>query len=242
MTTAGALFAAAETWPVVGLETITKGRPLILAPHPDDESLGCGGLLAESCARGELPVLAVLTDGVGSHPNSRTHPPRRLKALREEETIAAAACLGLLAERVVFLRYPDTAAPKLGPAFAEAVSVVATLVRRYGCRSLITTWRHDPHCDHEAASLIGAAAAAQVGVTHRDFPVWGRTLPPDMEVGPASGVRLDVSGWRAAKRRAIRSHRSQWAGVITDDPAGFQMQPSFMALFDTPYELFLDAA
>ena len=122
------------------------------------------------------------------------------------------------------------------------MAAVASLIRRHGCRSLLASWRCDPHCDHEAAALIGAAAADETGIPHRAYPVWGRTLPPSTPVQGGPGWRLDVASWQDAKRRAVRCHRSQWAGMITDDPGGFQMQPDFMALFDTPYELFLEAS
>ncbi len=237
MTTTEALFAG--DWPFVNLDTITGGAALILAPHPDDESLGCGGLIAESCARDQPPVLAVLTDGAGSHPNSRTHPPERLCALREVETIEAAACLGLHKSRITFLRLPDTAAPVGGPDFTAAVARLVALIRQHRCRSLLASWRHDPHCDHEAAALIATASAREAAVTHWAYPVWGRTLPPDTEVTRCEGVRLDITRSRAAKRQAIRAHRSQWAGIIADDPDGFQMPPDFMTLFDMPSELFL---
>ena len=242
MTSAGALFEAAASWPLAAVDAITKGAALILAPHPDDESLGCGGLIAESCARGQPPLLVVLTDGAGSHPHSRAYPPQRLRDMREAETIGAATCLGLDAARIVFLRLPDTAAPTDGPGFESAVTTVAQHIRTAGCRAVVASWRHDPHCDHEAAAMIAAAAARQAGVPHWSYAVWGRTLPPDTPVAPSTGVRLDVTRWQAAKRQAIRCHRSQWAGLITDDPSGFQMQPDFMALFDTPFEHFMAAA
>jgi LmbE family N-acetylglucosaminyl deacetylase len=242
MTTIGAFFTSITDCPAVELEAITGGCALVLAPHPDDESLGCGGLIAASCARGQPPVLAMLTDGAGSHPNSRQYPAARLRSLREEETIAAAACLGLPATRIAFLRHPDTAAPATGPRFAVAVEQVVALIRQHGCRSILASWQHDPHCDHEAAALIAAAAARAAAIPHFAYPVWARTLPPDTEIGAPTAVRLDVAPWQDAKRRAIRAHRSQWAGLITDDPAGFQMPPDFIALFDTPEELFLQVS
>ncbi len=240
MTTAGALFSGVDRWPVVGLDAITGGCALILAPHPDDESLGCGGLIAQSCAQGQPPLVVMLTDGAGSHPGSRSHPPERLRALREAETKAATAGLGLPDSRLVFLGLPDTSAPTHGPAFDAAVGSVAGLARHHRCRSVLASWRCDPHCDHEAAALVATAVARALGLPHRAYPVWGRTLPPDTPVGEPVGMRLDVRPWQEAKRRAVRCHRSQWAGLITDDPTGFQMQPGFMALFDTPYELFLE--
>jgi LmbE family N-acetylglucosaminyl deacetylase len=241
MMRADAFLAAARALAPAALPAITHGSALILAPHPDDESLGCGGLIAAACARGEPPLVVVLTDGAASHPRSRTWPSPLLRELRERETREAVAHLGLPPEHVLFLRYPDTQAPAEGRRLRMAADVVAALARAHGCRSILSSWVHDPHCDHAAAHRIAALAARDGGLAHRSFPVWGLTLPPDALV-PAHprGCRLDVAPWRAAKQQAIRAHASQWAGVITDDPDGFQMQPEFMALFDAPWEIFFD--
>src|SRR5437762_1448664 len=81
MTRAAAVLAAWRSLPLAGLDRISGGRPLlVLAPHPDDESLGCGGLIAESCARGGTVHVVILTDGTRSPPNSKTHPAARTGA------------------------------------------------------------------------------------------------------------------------------------------------------------------
>jgi LmbE family N-acetylglucosaminyl deacetylase len=215
---------------------------LILAPHPDDESLGCGGLIAEACCQGQPPIVVILTDGTKSHPNSRSHPPARLRALREHETREAVANLGLPPERLVFMQYIDTQAPHEGEALYKAAERVAALCSENGCSILATSWRHDPHCDHEAASIIAAHAC---GLSHARFlayPIWGWTLNPDLQIDepPVNGFQLDVGIHLAAKRAAIRAHRSQYAGIITDDPQGFQMPEHFMELFLTPTEIYLE--
>ena len=94
-----------------------------------------------------------------------------------------------------------------------------------------------PHCDHLAAHRVAALARREAKVPHRAFPVWGLTLPPqtDLDTRPATGARLDVTRHLPAKRRAIRCHASQYAGLITDDRDGFQMEPAFMALFESPH-------
>ena len=82
-------------------------RVVVLAAHPDDESLGAGGLLA-AASRAGLPVeLVCVTDGEGSHPHSPTTPPEDLAARRRDEVLAAAALLGIPAERVHHLGIPD---------------------------------------------------------------------------------------------------------------------------------------
>ena len=164
-------------------------RPiLILAPHPDDESLGCGGLIAEACRVGWPPVVAILTDGSRSHPNSRAYPAERLRALREQETQEAMAELGLPPERLAFLGYADTRAPHRGEALVNAAKRVCALVDAWGCSIIATSWRHDPHCDHAAAAAIGAAASKVTGAT------------------PTSLSRV---GMDAASRYGDRRHPSQ---------------------------------
>ena len=227
--------------PFAALDHIVPGTALVLAPHPDDESLGCGGLIAEACRRGRPPVVAVLTDGTGSHPASSSHPPVRLRAVREAEARAAVAILGLPPDRLHFLGLRDTAAPAEGAAVEAAASRLAELARMTGCDAVLASWEHDPHCDHLAAARIAARAAAFGGLTHLSYPVWGWTLPDDAALagsGPR-GWRLDVSAHLDRKRRAIAAHASQYTDLIADDPAGFRLPAALLAAFEVPYEVFL---
>jgi LmbE family N-acetylglucosaminyl deacetylase len=246
MTTAAEFHRAWRALPEACLRDITgSGTALILAPHPDDESLGCGGLIAMCVAFGRPPLVAVLTDGAGSHPNSRAFPPDRLRAVRAQEVRDAVARLGLPADRLILLGEPDTAAPHSGPAFDAIVDKLLSLVRsERHCTAILAPWRHDPHCDHEAASLIAAAVAPRAGLRHIAYPVWGWTLAPDTPVpGPvATGWRLDISRHLDAKRQAIGAHRTQYGGVITDDPTGFQLPSDLLSAFDSPFETYLEGS
>jgi LmbE family N-acetylglucosaminyl deacetylase len=231
-----------EALPVAPLATILGGHvPLILAPHADDESLGCGGLIAEACAQGLAPYVLIMTDGTGSHPGSRAYPAPRLRALREAEARHAVGALGLPPERIGFLRLRDTAAPRAGEAFEAAVAAVARLLREQGCGVLLAPWRHDPHCDHEAAHEIAVAAAQRTGAARLAYPVWGWTLPLDavLDEPEPAGYRLDIARHLPAKRRAIAAHASQRGEIITDDPGGFALPATLLALFDRPFETYL---
>lgn len=240
MITAGAVQDAWRALPFGDLDAIIGVGPcLILAPHPDDESLGCGGLIAACVAAGRPPLVAILTDGAGSHPLSRAYPPDRLRRVRRREAELAVACLGLPAERIVFLDQPDTRAPHDGPAFdAVAASLLRLLTDE---TTILAPWRHDPHGDHEAAALIAASVAKASGIGHVAYPVWGWTLPPSapVDAAPTRGWRLDISRFRAAKRRAIQAHQSQYGALITDDPTGFRLPPALLSVFDTQYETFI---
>lgn len=233
--------------PHADFDTITDGRTmLILAPHPDDESLGCGGMIAEACARGRPPVVAVLTDGTMSHPNSPSYPAPRLKALRETEARAAVKSLGLGADRLHFLGLRDAAAPTEGPEFEATVARLVQLIRDHDAGSILATWEHDPHPDHVAAYRLAAEAARITGVRLIAYPVWGWTLPANrcLPSRPTIGARLDIARHLPAKRRAIAAHVSQHAGLIADDPQAFYLAPHILAIHDRPFEVFLfqDAA
>ena len=57
---------ALRTCPVTTSRELTEGRPfVVLSPHPDDETLGTGGLIAEACARDQEVDVIVVTDGSG---------------------------------------------------------------------------------------------------------------------------------------------------------------------------------
>jgi LmbE family N-acetylglucosaminyl deacetylase len=245
MSTAGEWHRHWRQLPIGGMdEIIGSGTCLILAPHPDDESLGCGGLIAACVAAKRPPLVVVLTDGAASHLGSRAFPPDRLRTVRAQEVVTAVGHLGLPADRLVLLNQPDGAAPVTGPGFQALVLALAGLVRREpDCGAILAPWRYDPHCDHEAASIIASAVAAQASIRRVAYPVWGWTLPAEAPVPGvlAAGFRFDVVPYLAAKRRAISAHQSQYGALITDDPNGFRLPSELLAVFDEPFETYLRA-
>jgi LmbE family N-acetylglucosaminyl deacetylase len=241
MTTAGALHRAWRTLPEGQLDdVIGPGTCLILAPHPDDESLACGGLIAACVAAGRAPLVVILTDGAGSHPNSRTHPPHHLRAIRAQEAQTAVSLLGLTTDRLVFLNQPDTAAPPAGSRFDAIVATLLAL-KEPACAAILAPWQHDPHRDHEAASRLAAAVAEAASIRHLAYPVWGWTLAAETPVRAATqtGFRLDISRFLPSKRAAIQAHQSQYGGLIMDDPTGFRLPPDLLSVFDSPFETFV---
>lgn len=240
---ADAFFAAAERLPVGDLDQITRGGGLVVvAPHPDDESLGCGGLIAESCARGIPVELVVVSDGVGSHPNSQRYPAERLRLLREAETVAAAAALGLPASAIRFLRLPDRYMPTTGPDARMAIDAIVAAAVACRAGAVCVTWGHDPHCDHAASATLVEATRARLGDARTfAYPIWGWTLPPGRDVGDAPrGLRLDITNHLAAKRDAIAAHRSQTTDLIDDDSSGFRLTEAMISNFLKRYEILLE--
>ena len=239
---ADAFLAAADALPIGNLEALVgTGGLVVVAPHPDDESLGSGGLIAAARAEGRAVRLVVVSDGCGSHTHSRLYPPDRLRALRETETVRAVEILGLAAADVTFLRLPDAHVPSAGPVAEEAARAVAGAADACGAGAVFVTWRHDPHCDHKAAAaIVGLARPHMPQVRVYEYPVWGWTLPPETEVGPApTGLRLDVTPYRETKARAVAAHESQTTDLIADDPQGFRLEHAMIERLCGPYERFV---
>lgn len=237
-------FAAVDSLPVGSIGDLTKGGGIVVvAPHPDDESLGCGGLIAEACATGVAVRLIVVSDGTGSHPSSPRYPAARLRELREAETRAAAQELGLDPEAICFLRLPDRRVPTEGPDAEAARDAIADAAAAMGADAVFVTWAHDPHCDHAAsAELVAAAAPRLAGARVFHYPIWGRTLARETDVGgPPRGVRLDVARHIEAKTAAVAAHRSQTTNLIDDDPSGFRLTPGVVSQLTGPFELFIEA-
>ena len=158
---AGEALEAARSFAFATLtERLGDGGLVVIAPHPDDESLACGGLIAEAHAKGRPVRVVIVSDGTGSHPASKTYPRARLRELREHEAVEAVGELGLEpGQQVVFLRLPDRFVPSDGARAEKAIARIVKCVEEVGARALFVTWRHDPHCDHQACYRIARRPA-----------------------------------------------------------------------------------
>ncbi|CCW34481.1 uncharacterized LmbE-like protein [Chthonomonas calidirosea] len=97
-------------------------RLLVFAPHPDDETLGCAGLIQQTLAAGGRVKVVILTNGDGFRTavECDTHKMRvgpadflQFAAHRQQESLTALSKLGLSANNVLFLGYPDQGLEKL---------------------------------------------------------------------------------------------------------------------------------
>jgi LmbE family N-acetylglucosaminyl deacetylase len=223
------------------------GPTLVVAPHPDDETLGCGGAVALLCGFA-LPVhVLIISDGAASHPRSLRYPPARLAALRESEARAALALLGVDESAMTFFRLPDTRVPAAGEdGFAAAVLRCRALIDGIRPQTMLAPWRREPHRDHSATSAIVRAALAEAARQPRllEYPVWTDVLD-DEQAAPRPGEcnvwRLAIATVQQRKRRAIAAYRSQTTALIDDDPSGFRLSAADLARFDRGWELFFEA-
>ncbi len=101
-----ALAEHSVSWEHLTEDFLTPGGLVVVAAHPDDETLGAGGLVALATRIGCTVRVVVATSGEASNPLSPTRQPQQLALIREAETSAAMA---MLAEntRPDFCRIPD---------------------------------------------------------------------------------------------------------------------------------------
>lgn len=216
-------------------ERYAHGGPvLVLAPHADDESLGCGGLLADTWRSGGNAHVACVTDGAASHPGSRAHPAETLAALRRAELRHAVAILGGDAADVTFLDFPDAATDAVHGPGQDLTRAIGAVVDRIAPGVLLAPSPLDRHCDH-----VTTARAARRVVTGRPgtalwfYPVWSAWAARGTAIPRPAGTRSIRRPCRrfARKRAAIAAHRSQRGEVVRDDPGGFSMPPGFADWF-----------
>ena len=182
-------------------------RLVVIAPHPDDEVLSCGGLVAHYCDQGgEVSVIAV-TDGEASHPDSSLWNPQTLAAVRRSESIKGLHHLGVTRVAVKRLALPDGAVGQYIGLLAQQLQMLLRL-----SDWVLTTWRFDGHPDHEATALATSMACCALGCSLIEAPVWmwHWAIPRERCVPWNILYRLPLS--RAAferKQEALAAHASQ---------------------------------
>ncbi len=202
---------------------------LVVAPHPDDETIGAHALIARLRRRGIQVRVLVVTDGRASHPNSLAWPRARLVRERQRETRRAMRLIGVAAGRVAFLGLPDGALA--GVASVARRRIVAAIRAAPRPLLVLAPAASDHHPDHRFTAGC-VTAAPRAGVRQLTYPVW----PANLRLDGARALPLSAQE-RLAKRHAIRRYRTQ-AGRITDDPAGFAMTPAQIDAFSGPVEMF----
>jgi LmbE family N-acetylglucosaminyl deacetylase len=222
-------------------------RVLVVAPHPDDESLGCGGLIAMLALAGTTFCFVFVTDGGASHLGSPSWPRERLAARRRDEAIEALRRLNVEDAHIIFLALPDAAMPaRDSVAWDKSVAQVAEIITELNPTLALLPWRRDPHCDHRASWRL-AKDGLKLANAHPktlEYPIWldefGKESdrPRDDEARP---VVFDVAAVRDAKLAAIAAHITQTTALIDDDPNGFRLTEAVIERLATPTETYWQA-
>lgn len=237
--TANATWLASEQWNRVSALSLDGVELLVVvAAHPDDESLGAGGLIATAHKAGIPVTVIVATAGENSHPLSSTCSPQGLSAVRRVEVVRAIDALA-----------PGASVQLLGLADGELRHHVDSLARTIGAgiagRSgvlVVSPWRGDGHPDHTAAGDAAAAAVDATDATLVEYPIWGwHWAEPGSPEWPWARIRtLSLGhGAAAAKAAALELHHSQ-TEPLSDAPGDEAIiSPLFAAHFLRDFETFI---
>jgi N-acetylglucosamine malate deacetylase 1 len=169
------------------------GPVLVVAPHPDDETIGAGGVLARHVLAGDATTVLVLTSG--ERTSGGSGGPQAVAVTREAECRAACADLGV--GEPVFLRLPDGTLSDRVRELAAAVGEYGRNVRVIYLPSLL-----DPHRDHRAANV--AVAAAGLAAETYGYEVWS--------AGPVDVV-VDIGDVYERKEQALRRYATALESV-----------------------------
>ncbi|HEY1793396.1 MAG TPA: PIG-L deacetylase family protein [Opitutaceae bacterium] len=197
------------------IDAASLGQVLVVAPHPDDESLGCGATIASLAGAGHSVSVLFLTDGEHSHAAYPEIDPRALAVRRRAEALAATALLGIGPARIRFAQLPDGRLPALVSAGdAASVGILASAITDLRPCTILLPYRRDGSSDHEAAFVLVARAVTKSAHPCRilEFPVWALWSPGRL-ISPAFSCpavwRTRASAFRCAKNRAVASYVSQ---------------------------------
>ncbi|MCT9821401.1 PIG-L family deacetylase [Microbacterium sp. W1N] len=209
--TAEADWQAAAPWAGSPALSLDVARVVVVAAHPDDETLGAGGLIAAARRRGLPVTVLVLTDGDASHPGDPA-----IADIRRGECVHAVGALGA----GIDLRLRALTDGGLREQHAEVhAAIAAVLAEGEAGRTLLAVpWWGDGHRDHRIAGEAGLALRA-TGARVVGYPIWLWHWSPATDLDTADWLALPLEpAVRAAKERAIEAHRSQLVPSASGEP------------------------
>ncbi|MFE9244991.1 PIG-L deacetylase family protein [Nocardiopsis sp. NPDC006938] len=227
--------------PAFALAGVTDA--VVVAPHPDDETLGFGGATALLAALGARITVVAVTDGEGSHPGGSL-PPRALAEARADERARALSLLGAGGARVVRLGFPDGRVEECRARLTERLAELCA-----GAQLCVATWEGDLHPDHRATGLAarealdranGAGSVSGPGPALVSYPVWTWhwARPAEASVPWARARRIDLPpDVRRLKARALGAFTTQTGPIGPTAADGAVLDEAMLAHFRRGWEV-----
>ena len=204
----------------------TERELIVVAPHPDDETLGAGGLIHHYAQRQLRVTLICVTDGEAACPEVDD-----LAQLRQCELRRALRTLTPQHIEIIRLRLPDGRVEQSRTALADTLNA---LVSPHAL--LVGPFERDGHTDHNATGAVTRQIALERGLTLAAYPIWAwhQATPEIFSGRPLVGLPLSPEA-RTAKYNAIQCYTSQ----LRERPGGPIVPPHVLAYFDRPHEVFV---
>lgn len=191
---------------------------VVFAPHPDDETFGCGGTIVKRLKEGFGVFIVILTDGRHAFLNvlgmEHDPTPEELRIIRKEEVIKAASILGVPKENLFFFDYEDGA---LEEHETEAEGKIIEMLKELGPSEVYFPLGGDANVDHQTASRIVKRSIEKSGLEPSRYQYsiserFSRFAPPArrlLSLLKHNIVYVDISEEFQTKKAAVRVFKSE---------------------------------
>lgn len=212
---------------------ISQKSAMVFSPHQDDETLGCGGMIALKRSIGVPVEVIFLTDGRYGRPEHITS--ETIIQIRQQEAVNALNILGVSSSEIHFLNQMDGSLKDL--ANDQRQYIIERMIQRLQSfipEEVYVPHRKDVHRDHEATYELvqEAIAASGIKVELLQYPIWmlwQNPLSSTLTFKDLAGAyQLSINSVKHRKQQAIKIYLSQITGL----PSGF------LNRFFLPYEIF----
>ncbi len=215
------------------LTTVSQNSAMIFAPHQDDETFGCGGMIALKRRQNVAVSVVFLTDGGAD-----------VSQTRRQEALSALLILGVELDRIHFLAYPDGQLNQLSDRLST-IATLAQLLTDYQPIEVYVPHCKDHHSDHEATYQLVSEAitrSAEADISARSqrqvdliqYAIWALWKSPFLlKLKPqdlAHAYRISIHTVQDQKHCAIGAYKSQTA----------ILPPQFLKQFHQPFEVFFN--
>ncbi len=193
---------------------VNNKRAIVFSPHQDDETIGCGGMIALKRSQG-IPVKVVfLTDGRYGRPD--WIEPENIIQYRQEEASSALNILGVETLQTQFLEEADGSLAQLSPERQHSlISQIVEIIQSFNPQEIYVPHHDDGHPDHEATySLIKSAIkASKMQIELLQYPIWMLWRSPLSShkylQKNSHAYRLFLGNLKEKKHQAIAAYKSQ---------------------------------
>ncbi|MCF6157342.1 MAG: PIG-L family deacetylase [wastewater metagenome] len=237
-----------------------KHSAVVFSPHPDDETLGCGGTIIQKINAGANVCVVFMTDGCRSHPHLISE--EQLKSVRKTEALAATQILGVERNNVHFLEFKDK---ELWQNQKTVTDKVIDILLYYKPKEVFIPYHKEIPSDHWATNriILQALQKYREKITVYEYPIWFWNQWP--WVPTSFGLRLKtirilkntvlsnvhfLSDFRfsvatytvlESKRAALHEYKSQMTRLIPDQKwitLPDVSRGKFLNCFFQPHEIF----
>lgn len=228
---------------------------LVIAPHADDETLGCAAVILKARKAGQPVRIVIVTDGRFSAQSS-IMTPDEIAALRREEAPRACAVLGVTSENIVFLPFTDCEAEEDKEKISSAL---LQQIKDFAPQHIFSPYGVDLHPDHQtiAAVVNNLVKSGNITCPVYQYPIWFwnftawslklASLPKiliQFLKHPCRSLclrRVSAQDYLDLKKAALAEYRSQCENLTGE--TGWRLLPQvFLKKFFVPYELFFEIA